>query len=273
MTRLDALPHNIRPDFTLNPDGLFTLTTDFTDKDNQEYKTQQLEGLKTLGAAIEEDEGIATASTQMQDFLKNANHETVHSFLCRLWAMSPDLDPYLDDPHTDDTTIDRVVNLSNSLTHEVSVNHHFQRWAETEDPLGGTVGKCAVRAMALPFKIDLDPEKDIVTYNFGHAHTIRGGDFSIDLRDHQFDVKQDTKKGTINLRRPLITTMGTNATWFTSGSETINVADNPTLYGINRHNHDTPKQTLSVLLGMASLAFYAAKYEGRENLLDNVKIK
>jgi hypothetical protein len=157
---------------------------------------------------------------------------------------------------------------------------HLQRWMNT-DLFTSKVGRSINDALIEPFgarqKTLLDKEYRYKRYSDGVSAGVDPMSVSVSLRDDEFGVSLSgsngrTEEHRIRWRWPNITTIGNCACWGVTGEdrEWLYIEQGSTrLYKMSTHNVDGPIQSLSLVLGMARMAFYASKYDGSEDILES----
>jgi hypothetical protein len=185
-------------------------------------------------------------------------------------------------PSHPEDAIDRVVHpLWLSATGiEAAVYPHFQRWLNTQSHLNERVAKETLLAMAVPFgkEREQDVKREFRLYQQRASTDL----FEITMYDSHFGVNttEETensyieKVGSIVWKRLNLATLGNCACLGASAEERgrVNVADNrprPWLYEMVPHNIDTPRQSLSLLLGLGALAYHTSLYSGQGDILEH----
>ncbi len=279
----------VRPQFTYSPDGELSIVAglgegwhneDKSPEELAQYRSEQEQSLSELDAQPEievvEVGGIAVVSIDVTGrfahSFNNQGDSDIISFLESLNRLLPF--------HPTDQ-IDRVFSLDNIYDIGATgvINHHFQRWLDavgiTEEASRSTIG-----AMALPFGEGFSRRitKDfsyLVGDDYQHANSTS---WSVTARSTVFgiEVVEETpdsityKDGQVRWSYLDISTLGSCACWGVDGMDrsrlTIDTAESMRLYEMGPHNVDYARQSLSLLLGIGSLTYLAARYLGREDV-------
>ncbi len=281
--------NELRAQFTYSPENILQITTGLSEdfqadsKNPEEIATlvkgrrEQLEILsENSGVTVEETAGSATLTIDVAERFSqsftNQGDPDIANFLFRLNRVLPF--------HPEDK-IDRVVSLEDvSATGAAGViNQHFQRWLNTPG-VSEDFARHSLLAMALPFGSDIvkKVEKDF-TYisqeglEYAQGHTsrlaVRQERFGIEKSEETAEAHLETS-GEVAWRWVDLSTLGSCACWGVNGDDRSYIRiDRSTkiLYEMTPHNVDFARQSLSLMLGLGALAYYAAQYEGREDIL------
>lgn len=162
-----------------------------------------------------------------------------------------------------------------------NIHDQFQRWLNV-DAIDEVLGHHTLRAMAYPFNADMrDYVRKDWTYNKSLNATqvgIGGFTFGLVVRNDEFGINEygddGERYGRVMWRWLDLSTIGSCACWGVSGTERdrLLVGEGRNyLYDMQPHNVDGPVQSLSLVLGAATLAYSAAQYEGREDVLSTAE--
>jgi hypothetical protein len=187
----------------------------------------------------------------------------------------------------DDTAADQVFDLDFlwDTALDGATYTHFQRWLNAGE-LNQESALRAMRAMAMPLG-----RRAIKMVNSGFRHaqppnSYREGNngpysFGITTPADNFrlvvadpEAAGDTRHGNVTWNWLNMSTLGDCACWGVTGEkrEYLYLTEGSSrLYSMTTHNLDTPGQTLGLLLGIASLAYEASRYQGREDIFANVE--
>lgn len=292
----------IRPQITYSPDGILEVITglkdsyDFATEDDQKtkelfkkFRLEQLDRLSEYSGAdvrLLDDADTAVlrfpAEQALHTHFTNTGDPEISKFLELLDGLLP-LNPR--------DNFDRVVGLellnrrgAGGVTYE-----HMQRWLNSSSLTEDQAKEC-LKAMALPImsakdlKEFVDIEKDFRFYEHPHSVTAEARSiFEIQIKRSHFtleqfdpnDVASYERRGKALWGNLEMRTLGDCACWGVSGENRSHVyiqKDNPQrLYEMSPHNIDTARQSLSLVLGIGALAYYAVQYTGTEDIYADVE--
>lgn len=176
----------------------------------------------------------------------------------------------------DDT--DRVLGVDrlNDRDLNIVVNEHFQRWLNHQG-FSEEVARDTVRSMAIPFgKENVDRiKKDFKYYaTDGVGEMVKAGSFRTTVKTSEFGlIKEDSesfKQSTVMWRDTDMSTIGDCACLGADARqrEGVLIQDGvKQLYEMGPHNIDFARQSLSLFLGLGTMAYHATKYNGTEDIL------
>lgn len=270
ITMLDIQPH-----VTYSPEGVLTIRTNFEQNLAALRRRERVLGRldDQNGVSVDDDGSIHTdVAAALGDHFGDYESPELYDYLSDVGKVSTDI-------RTD--ARDRVLsaNYLNPYGFKAAVYPHFQRWLNTQVTLDETVARETLTAMAAPFgpPNEFRDAPDIKIRN----HQAKAGLFALILSSEEFKVRSvdDTDEELLDERA---TVHWNSVSLTTYGSETdigltpvdrervrVTPAWNQTrLYEMKPRDVYFPVQTLSLLLGVGVLAYRAARYEGREDILD-----
>lgn len=187
----------------------------------------------------------------------------------------------------DDTAGDPVLDLD--FLWDTAVNGvaytHFQRWlnagALNEESalrammaMAMPLGRGAVNMVSRGFGFTQPPnsykEGSSGPYSFGI--TMPSSNFRLIVTDPENAANK--KRGNVTWNWVNLSTLGDCACWGVVAEERDYVyltRGSSELYNMATHNLDTPGQTLGLVLGIASLAYEASRYQGTEDIFADVE--
>ena len=271
----------LAPQFTFSPEGELLLRSgnEHLDPDDliDPIRDEAYERLGALpGVRLGADEGRLTAHIDLERCIggnfNNQGDEGVERFLILTRRFLPS---YLQD----DT--DRVLSLNviNDRGLVVSVNEHFQRWLNQQG-FTEEVAKETVASMALPFGDDyIEGTRKDFRYHalegVGELATARG--VRVNIRNNEFGLTRETseryEEATVNWRDADLSTLGDCACLGADAREREHVYTHEgvkQLYEMGPHNVDFARQSLSLFLGLGTMAYHAARYDGTEDIFTGV---
>lgn len=177
---------------------------------------------------------------------------------------------------------DQVLTFSELNSHRVTaiVNRHFQGWLNNTDIIEEVAKDCIV-AMATPYKREEDAEANFSYRQFGDTAIGRSGGLEVAVRTGQFTIEKyfnrrgTTRKsdGHANWKWLSMDTLGdaNMGLSFDSRQRVRHGGEDKKLYRMFSYNIDNARQSLGLLLGLGSLAHYAAQDLNTYNLFKDVK--
>jgi hypothetical protein len=162
-----------------------------------------------------------------------------------------------------------------------TVYPHFERWLQSPDPLTETVAKETLAAMALPFGLIYESSVQR-QFKLRATRQAEASQFSVTIFTDRFSLYsiQSTPAefvetvGSVDWNWVQLSTLGNCACIGVQSEDRhlINVSETSQtrkrwLYEMKPHNVDSPKRTLSQLLGVGTLAYHATLYDGSEDIL------
>lgn len=159
----------------------------------------------------------------------------------------------------------------------------FQRWLNSEGSISEDVAKRCIDAMAYPLGTDQrrQAKRDFSYRTDGKSVAAGVGGFTYGILSPRDDFGVSRlaetaegmayENGKVSWNNLSLSTLGSCACWGASGDERDRVYIHPEvtsrLYEMQTHNVDNAEQSLSLVLGAATLAYEAAKYTGTEDIL------
>jgi hypothetical protein len=291
--------NTIRPQVTYSPEGELTVVTGLNDGyrdegDNEDtkqliaaFRAEQLENLSSYsGVAVKEfHDDVVEIRIPVEQSLGHAFNIGGDPEIAGFLKLVNDILPYY--PRDD---FDRVVALEFLGSRGASgvINEHMQRWLNSGE-ISEEAARSCIEAMSLPIMppkelqefVDVKKDFRFSRYSSGVAADT-GMIFGLRIKQdkftvHKIDIDEDSVNeqigdatwGNIDLN-----TLGNCACWGVSGENRsfMNIDRNvpQRLYQMDPHNVDTARQSLSLVLGIGSLAYYAALYQGDEDIYANV---
>lgn len=165
------------------------------------------------------------------------------------------------------------------------IHPQFQRWLNANG-LDEETGRRCIDAMAYPFGEEQRSraKKEFSYYTDGQsaAAGVGGFTFGVISRRESFGIAEfngsdetpEYRNGKVAWNWADLSTIGSCACWGVSGTDRETVylrPDTNRLYEMNPHNVDFAVQSLSLVLGAATLAYEAAQYSGTEDILASVE--
>lgn len=271
----------IAPRITYSPEGILELhrTVDEETRENSSFLNRRIEMVSNNpGYEVVEDGSEITVRVNIKEELGEADS----------YFQNPQADKIIENlniftyfDYTDKR--DGVFSIDSWYKNgaDGKIYPQFQRWLNNGG-LSDEVARECIRAMVLPFDkaTKAEVEKDY-TYasqsnsSVAESHILRVVSRREEFRISKFVLDQEIpgyRNGSVEWNWIDITTIGGCACWGPSGEERDSVMITPDfnhLYIMKPHNVDTAVQSLSLVLGMASLAYRAALYEGTEDILAN----
>jgi hypothetical protein len=283
----------LRPQLTFSPEGVLQIVTGLDehypsdriepeiDAKIVQHKLGQAEAIgEGEGVEISEEDGIATISVDIEkrfDFRRDSDYSSddVDVFLSQL----SDVLPF----HPIDG-IDRVFGLEYLGPNGASgvIYNHFQRFLNSNAITEDTLRHAAI-AMTLPFGSDITRRvrQGLKTFNFEDTLGADGFSSSVHVVPDRFGLfkREQTEEqysevtGSVPWRWLNISTLGSCACWGAAGDDRERgvTVEEPSLrlYEMSPHNVDVARQSLSLMLGVGTLAYYAAQYKGNEDIYAN----
>jgi len=276
---------SLAPQFIFVPEGELILSTSTQSEypESEQADPIKVVALDKLGAmpgvnTIESNTSL-TAHVDIKECLGNSfnnrGDQKISEFFQIVRALLPG---WIED----DT--DRVlgVNLLNDRGLNIEVNEHFQRWLNHRG-FSEEVARDTVRSMALPFgKENLNRIKKDFEYHAidGIGEMVEAGSFRTIVRTSEFGLmKEDSesfKQSTVKWRNTDMSTIGNCACLGVDASqrEEVLIQDGvKQLYEMSPHNTEFARQSLSLFLGLGTMAYHATQYNGTEDILAEVTWK
>lgn len=280
------------PQITYSPDGLLevrrspyqeieyaTLSTEELEQHFADHK-EKVDAIK--GYEIVEDGEDTVVQIDVSRVLRT--HKELNFDVPTAGKLIKNIRPFLDHLGWRDDT-DHVFSLNwiSDMGAQGVVFPQFQKWLNAGG-LDEPTAKDCIDAMAYPLGEEQrkKAKKEFNFHDFGYE-TASGSllRFSAVSRRDQFGIifydetgdKPETKHGSADWNWLDLTTLGSCACWGVSGQDRERMHTTPDqkmLYEMNPHNVDFAVQSVSLMLGAASLAYAAANYEGEEDLFDSV---
>jgi hypothetical protein len=264
----------IQPQIVYTPQGMLDIRTDLLDE--SKLQDEQLELLGNLaersGTTYDEDGTLhVDVRRSLGTNFGYARDGAINYFLHDLGKVMTSIP---------DSGTDRVLytpRLSESkLT--VAVYPQLQRWLNSQTDLGERVARETLLAMALPLGHEQETfaKNDFRIYD-RHA---QAGSFRLAMSTDEFFVAasngKPTTDDTVDWNTVSLTTLGSCTSIGMNAQPHHGVMGGSNylggrLYEMKASNIDFPQQTLSLLLGMGTLAYHAAAYAGREQVLFDVR--
>lgn len=251
-------------------------------KAQRESRAQVLEDLSSQGATVEKvDDYRYSLRVDVQEHLGEALYlygqgdEMIASFLNKIRILLPFLP---------EDNIDRVVSLKahHSTSGGAEVNHQFQRWMNAHG-LNEENGKETIMAMELPLEEGYRQliERDFQFVEDQNTKSACAEGSLVAIRHEWFGVTQTQEtegepsitRGKVVWGWPELRTLG-GACIGANGRDREGVRMSPhskRLYELTSNNVDMARQSLSMLLGLGTMARHAAAYEGSEDILEQVE--
>lgn len=161
---------------------------------------------------------------------------------------------------------------------------HLQRWMNT-DLFTEEVARGIYDAMAEPYGQSVK-ERIPEWFNYRkYSNGVSAGDggmsINVALLRDEFCItpigdETDNETVTVKWKWPNLSTVGSCACWGVDGNDRADLLldlQTSRLYEMHPHNVDAPIQSLSLVLGMARMAFEATKYDGNEDIFRNISSK
>lgn len=177
---------------------------------------------------------------------------------------------------------DRVVGMTSwhYIGAHASIFPQFQRWLNSSQ-LSDEEVRQAIIAMTLPFGEDQTQKaKDDFTdlgrggYTaWSYRVAVRSETFGLHKQEETDDSFVVTD-GRVAWNSIDLSTLGDCACWGPTGEERNRIhlrPDSSKLYDLSPHNWDFARQSLSLVLGLGSLAYHASRHEGREDIFADVE--
>lgn len=268
----------LSPQFIFSPEGELRLSTgsliDYPASEKLEsFKVAALETLEEMpGITTIEAEDELTAIVDVDaclgDSFNNTGDPKINMFLGLVRILLPG---WIEDD------IDRVlsVNHLNDRGLSIVVNEHFQRWLNQQG-FTEEVAHDTVRSMALPFGKDYHDraKKDFEYHKLdGVGEIVTAGSFRTTIRVNEFGLAKDGsdrfEEAQVTWRDTDMSTIGDCACLGADARERGQVYLHDgvkQLYEMGPHNIDFGRQSLSLFLGLGSMAYHAARYEGVEDI-------
>lgn len=265
----------IQPQIVYTPQGMLDIRTDLLDEST--LQDEQLELIGNLaerpGTTYDEDGTLhVDVRRSLGTNFGYARDGAINHFLHDLGKVMTSIP---------DSGTDRVLytpRLSESkLT--VAVYPQLQRWLNSQTDLGERVARETLLAMALP----LGQEQETLAKNDFRIYDrhAQAGSFRLAMSTDEFCVaapngKPTTTDDTMDWNTISLTTLGSCTSIGMNAQPRHEVMSGSNdlggrLYEMKASNIDFPQQTLSLLLGMGTLAYHAAAYAGREQVLFNAQ--
>jgi hypothetical protein len=261
----------IQPQIVYTPQGMLDIRTDLLDE--SKLQDEQLELLGNLaerpGTTYDEDGTIhIEVRRSLGANFGYARDGAISHFLRDLGKVIGSIP---------DSGTDRVLytpRLSESkLT--VAVYPQLQRWLNAQTELGERVARETLLAMAVPLGQEQETfaKNDFSIYDrHAQAGSYRMAISTDKFSDAALDDKGTDTDGRMDWNTVSLTTLGSCTSIGMSAQPRHKVIGGPNklndrLYEMKASNIDFPQQTLSLLLGMGTLAYHAAIYAGRKDLL------
>lgn len=163
------------------------------------------------------------------------------------------------------------------------VHPHLQRWLNAGRLDEGSARRC-IDAMAQPLGTEVrqavqddfffhGDERGVVANAHGLGVITRTEGFTVTVDDTAGEPGA-YRQGEVRWNTVELSTVGSCACWGVTGEQRQRVVLEPgsnRLYDMWPHNVDYAPQSLSLVLGAASLAYDAAQYPGREDVLADVQ--
>jgi len=283
-----------RSQFTYSPEGILDITTGLDEEFGGDttpeivtamtkHRQEHLESLNSEpGITVEEANGIANIKVEIakrfDDNFNNQGGSDITDFLSHLYQILP---MYPQD------LIDRVVSLEFLGERGATgvINQHFQRWLNVQG-ITEDVARHSVLAMASPFGKDkIQQAKKDFRYSSGDwGENTNSWHFTVNANKEKFGVvnTEDTPEahleieGEVEWRWVNMKTLGDCACWGVAGEDRMRLRtrlDTRKLYEMHPHNVDYARQSLSLVLGMGALTYYAAQYKGNEDIFAETRWK
>lgn len=281
----------VRPLITYSPEDVLAVTVDVgrerNNWDDGEYD-RHLERAATLpGFDVTMVKDIAQVEIDILGCLGEAfsdgDQRYINTFLAVLDCTLPtewrqDGDPVLGMQLMGDTS-------RNNHHLEVRVFPHFQRWLNAKGTETAILKSC-VEAMVVPMDdevkelsedieaVKLDDGAMVAIPDIGVSASVRRLPFIVfEQIDQGSEVVEQTSR--VGWNSPTLQANTLGCCCLDSIPESrAHIARNHErgLYRLEPHNVDSPAYTLSVLLGVARLAFYASQYDGTEDVFANLEV-
>lgn len=224
---------------------------DLSARPGMEFADDQLQ--VNIGEAFGEElrQPLRKRTTGVLHFVESLN------FILPLDAPAPPTDPILRPKEIHQHSLNLVV------------YPQFQRWLNTKLAIDESTHQQTVTALNRPF--EGQPRQ-----NYHPGVYLRPGQFAVAERVKAMGVPVD-RAGVVNWPRLELHTAGLKPTIFGTSAyhpAPINVNGIQTsheLYTMSSHRLESPRQTLSLLLGAGVLARLAADYQGNEDIFANAK--
>lgn len=271
----------VHPQITFLPEGILEVrkSTGNEDQDAAAAFTARIEQMDTLAGYEITDDGLeAIARVDIGEVTHSKEKYNFHS---------PKVNQLLDNlgefvgsvgQNDPDDHIFGIDYLSNRGAYGV-VFPHFQRWLSKG--LDEETAQACINAMALPFGAEGKKQvKKYYSYRTDGVNTfagIIGFSFSVASRRDEFGISGYDESGeTVTYKDGQVawnwidlSTIGDCACWGAAADQRASVnlySGSSRLYPIEPHNVDIAIQSLSLVLGAASLAYRAAQYQGNEDI-------
>lgn len=278
----------VRPQFVYSPEGRLEfrvapedIISKYTDLDSaRKLNSQGLEELAEVGRVeIEERGGLSLISVNVKERMSSLGNGL--SLESQTWyeeffgRVSPLLACFPQDK------VDRVVGINAIGGPVFSVNQHFQRWMNLKRALSEGLCRRVISNMQIPFGATLAGEGDKRLIHTSGDNSVGMGDlmsYSVGLNRDRFGFAKLNEQGDGYLRGeadwfwPNLSTMGNCACLGSDGLErsSLILDGGRGIYDLVPHNIDNWSQILSLILGVGTLAYEAAEYEGREDIFEEV---
>ncbi len=274
----------IDPQFSYSPDGILRIVPIF--EDDLSVASQQLAQIERLedhwrAEIVENEDDIVSLSFDVQSTLgpfdfDGSNQRRIGSFLDALRLLLP---------YEHEGFTDRVFcfDLLGDIGLSGVVYPQFQRWLD-HGGVDERTARRALTAMAEPYGEDaVDAAQRELTHEDNHW---QGSWFSLGVvsesmrrfgLDDVYRLKEKiitTRQGEVDWTWIQLQTLGEQASLFVDADDRAHVElDNngSALYKMTSNNVFDPRQSLSLALGMGALAYEAAQYPGREDVLADAR--
>lgn len=285
----------ISPQFTFSPEGVFSF-----ERGQPEFNVDQHDA----EAEPELDKGLEDDRDRMQDWVEELPGVTINEE-----GPAPTINvPVREALHEAITTLraseieDFVVSTSVLVSQQrptgpeqvlsirsmnegrvsIGVHSQFQRWLNSKEVTEREALRC-VKAMALPFDKTTEAEKAFGYITVDNVVIGDGGGFAIrslpesfgfmkyfEEQENAYQVAGDDVWDWIGLEVPGAPICGIGVDR-KARTGIVQSADSSRLYNMNSYHVYHPRQALSLLLGMGSLAYNAERYLGREDVFEDVE--
>lgn len=276
----------LAPRFTYSPDGILELRRQF---DGLDY-TGRLFDIRELldctpGYSVHEEAVDSVVQVEVDRVLKTDDHISLDSENAMVLLNNLSLFLYFDYEEKRDGIV--CLDFWSKHGAEAIIFPHFQRWLNARG-LDENASRNCIKAMAYPLgkraQKEALKEFRFFTDNSHSGTGLNGLSLGVISVKEKFEVSRfeendgsfRSENGSVFWNNVTLNTLGSCACWGVSGEERSHLlitSDTTRLYEMSPHNVDYAGQSVSLALGIGSLAYDATRYTGEEDIFEGVDWK